>query len=231
MKKILFVLVLCALAVSVAGEYRPLLYGRNCTDMCGDGICQQVVCMGSGCPCAESEESCPEDCENATTIIERIRERVKEKAQELNQSLENITARLRQIYKNQNRIRLAVHALLAIENRTGGIGRNISAIAREFNNSVKNQTLAQEIIQNRSRIARFFFGYDKKAVDLLNATLERNQQRLQLLEQLRQQCNCTEEVRLYLQEQIQEMQQEQERLRNLTISERKSRGILGWLWK
>ncbi|MFY1644910.1 hypothetical protein ACK11Z_14360, partial [Methanoculleus bourgensis] len=38
--------------------------------------------------------------------------------------------------RDQNQVRLAVHTLLAAENRTGGIGRNISVIAREFNNSV-----------------------------------------------------------------------------------------------
>ncbi len=33
-----------------------------CEDMCGDGICQEVVCEAIGCPCAESFETCPEDC-------------------------------------------------------------------------------------------------------------------------------------------------------------------------
>ncbi|MDD3661951.1 MAG: DUF333 domain-containing protein [Candidatus Dojkabacteria bacterium] len=33
-----------------------------CVDLCGDGTCQEVVCMGSGCPYAESSTSCPEDC-------------------------------------------------------------------------------------------------------------------------------------------------------------------------
>lgn len=33
-----------------------------CTDQCGDDICQEVVCLGEGCPCAETIESCPEDC-------------------------------------------------------------------------------------------------------------------------------------------------------------------------
>jgi len=33
-----------------------------CVDSCGDGICQEMVCLGEGCPCAESAESCPEDC-------------------------------------------------------------------------------------------------------------------------------------------------------------------------
>ncbi|MDI6738671.1 MAG: hypothetical protein QME12_09265, partial [Nanoarchaeota archaeon] len=33
-----------------------------CVDRCGDRICQEMVCMADGCPCAESLESCPNDC-------------------------------------------------------------------------------------------------------------------------------------------------------------------------
>jgi putative hemolysin len=33
-----------------------------CENMCGDGICQEIVCMGTGCPCAETQETCPVDC-------------------------------------------------------------------------------------------------------------------------------------------------------------------------
>ncbi|HXG27541.1 MAG TPA: hypothetical protein VNJ47_01660 [Nevskiales bacterium] len=33
-----------------------------CQDQCGDGQCQEVVCLGSGCPCAETVQSCPQDC-------------------------------------------------------------------------------------------------------------------------------------------------------------------------
>lgn len=36
---------------------------RFCKDLCGDGICQEIVCMAVGCPCAETPESCPKDCE------------------------------------------------------------------------------------------------------------------------------------------------------------------------
>ncbi len=34
----------------------------GCKDLCGDGICQEVVCLAIGCPCAETVESCPQDC-------------------------------------------------------------------------------------------------------------------------------------------------------------------------
>ncbi|MFP4515049.1 MAG: hypothetical protein ACLFNO_03555 [Parcubacteria group bacterium] len=36
--------------------------GDICVDMCGDGVCQEIVCMGEGCPCPETAENCPADC-------------------------------------------------------------------------------------------------------------------------------------------------------------------------
>lgn len=41
-----------------------------CENFCGDGVCQEIVCLAIGCPCAETEESCPRDCaENEETRI------------------------------------------------------------------------------------------------------------------------------------------------------------------
>lgn len=49
---------LCGVFVScVSAEEEKL-----CADKCGDGICQEIVCMGQGCPCPESSDSCPKDC-------------------------------------------------------------------------------------------------------------------------------------------------------------------------
>lgn len=33
-----------------------------CKDKCGDGVCQEMVCMAVGCPCAENKVSCAADC-------------------------------------------------------------------------------------------------------------------------------------------------------------------------
>lgn len=33
-----------------------------CEPRCGDGVCQQVTCLGTGCACTESAASCPQDC-------------------------------------------------------------------------------------------------------------------------------------------------------------------------
>ncbi|MDD5071852.1 MAG: DUF3828 domain-containing protein [Patescibacteria group bacterium] len=34
-----------------------------CVDRCGDGICDEVVCLAQGCPCPETSQSCPADCQ------------------------------------------------------------------------------------------------------------------------------------------------------------------------
>ena len=35
---------------------------ESCQNLCGDGICQEIVCMAIGCPCPETPENCPQDC-------------------------------------------------------------------------------------------------------------------------------------------------------------------------
>lgn len=35
---------------------------ETCKNLCGDGQCQEVVCLAVGCPCAETARSCPQDC-------------------------------------------------------------------------------------------------------------------------------------------------------------------------
>jgi hypothetical protein len=45
-----------------------------CKNQCGDGVCQEIVCLAIGCPCAETKENCPQDCpakdETADTLTE-----------------------------------------------------------------------------------------------------------------------------------------------------------------
>jgi hypothetical protein len=46
-----------------AGKIQPPPSRKLCVDRCGDGECQEMVCMGEGCPCGESVERCPQDCQ------------------------------------------------------------------------------------------------------------------------------------------------------------------------
>ncbi len=38
------------------------LSSPSCKNLCGDGICQEMVCLAIGCPCAETARNCPQDC-------------------------------------------------------------------------------------------------------------------------------------------------------------------------
>jgi hypothetical protein len=40
---------------------------RACKDRCGDGECQEIVCMAVGCACPETQDSCPQDCDTLTS--------------------------------------------------------------------------------------------------------------------------------------------------------------------
>lgn len=163
--------------------------------------------------------------------VTELKEIIREKENQLSQELEKMERREQNIYKNQNRVRIAVHTLLAMENLTGGIGRNVSAIAREFNNSVKNTTALETKVQERDSITKFFLGGDQKAVDELERTLNKTAERIQDLKQLKATCDCSDEVKAVLQEQIASMEMEQARLTQLVNAEKKNTGILGWLFK
>ncbi|OGF26952.1 hypothetical protein A2303_01225 [Candidatus Falkowbacteria bacterium RIFOXYB2_FULL_47_14] len=52
-------------AGDVPAEEDSDLTGREdafCVDKCGNGECEEIVCLAEGCPCAETPTDCPEDC-------------------------------------------------------------------------------------------------------------------------------------------------------------------------
>jgi hypothetical protein len=52
----------CVLDSGLVFVEPPVEQKSACKDLCGDGACQEMVCMAVGCPCAESATSCPADC-------------------------------------------------------------------------------------------------------------------------------------------------------------------------
>jgi hypothetical protein len=161
--------------------------------------------------------------------INEVKEIIEQKAGEMEQEMEKMGEIQQKVYQNQNVVREAVHALLASEDLVEGIGPQVSQIAREFNNSVQATIKAEEKIQQRSMISRFFFGGEEEAAGAIQQEVDRNQDRIQEMTRLLENCQCGEEVKTMIGEQIQKMQQEQERLQQLAESEVKSNGIFGWI--
>ncbi len=86
--------------------------------------------------------------------------------------------------RNPNQVRDTVQSLLAMENRTGGIGPQVSAIAREFNNSAEAGRQYEDRIINRDPFSRFFFGGDRQAATELENLTVQNQARITEIETL-----------------------------------------------
>jgi hypothetical protein len=162
---------------------------------------------------------------------EDVKQVIEVRQQEMNLELERLRGAEEKVYRNQNTVRLAVHSLLAMEDLVGGIGRNVSLIAREFNNSVQATIRAEQRIQKRNILLRLLVGGDEEAAGDIEQEVNRNQPRIQELKQLMPECDCEEEVRTMMLEQIQNMEQEQNRLQQVAQNEKKSKGLFGWLWK
>jgi hypothetical protein len=163
--------------------------------------------------------------------VSELHEMMEQRKQEINQEIQALPEHQQLVYQNQNRVRLAVHSLLAMEELVGGIGPQVSQIAEGFNMSVQATIRAEEQIQSRSRFVRFFAGGDEEAAQDIEHHVVQNQERLRQLQQLSGECDCDEEVRALLQEQVQTMEQEQTRLQQLAQDEQSDKGLFGWLWK
>ncbi len=163
---------------------------------------------------------------NATTLRDVIQER----RQEMNQEMATFKSKVAEsVYANQNKVRLAVHSLLAMEDLVGGIGSQVSEIAREFDNAVQATIETEEKVKERSRILRFFLGADQEVVQEMEQVVNQNRSRILELKQLKEECGCEEEVKNIFQEQVENMEEEQNRLQQLIEEEKGARGIWGWI--
>lgn len=164
--------------------------------------------------------------------IDELKELIKNRKNEANAELKELKSTVqKKVYQNQNKIRLAVHALLATEGLVGGIGKQISEIARDFNNSVDATIKAEEKIQAKNKFKHFLFGGDKEAAAAIREQIEENLPKIEQLKELYNECDCSDEVKTVLQEQIDNLEQEQVRLSDLANKEIVSNGILGWVLK
>jgi len=153
-----------------------------------------------------------------------------EKEQELEQETKGLKEKQQNVHRNQNRVRLAVHSLLAMEDLVGGIGPKVSKIANEFNSSVGKTTEAEEKIQNKNRLIRFLLGGDKESAELIAQEVNRNKEKIQQLKNLMKECDCDEEIKGMLKEQIINIEAEQYRLETFAEVEKGYGGLFGWFF-
>jgi hypothetical protein len=129
--------------------------------------------------------------------------------------------------KNPNMVRDAVHSLLALGNTTGGIGQQVSTIARDFNNSASSSEQLENRIENRDFLSRFLFGGDKDAAAQLATLTAQNRASIQKIQQLMSTTTLDADTQTTIDEQLQVLLAEQDRLDALSSQARQEHGLFG----
>jgi hypothetical protein len=164
---------------------------------------------------------------NATELHDQIQER----ARELDRDQMNLSRDRQQLLNQYNNESAFVYILQNQSDQFGSIGPQLSQYAMQINTSIQVEIQAQERIQSRNAVVRFFMGGDEVAAGELQQETLRNRQQIQEMQQVIEQCSCDPQVRLLLQNQLQQMEQQQTELQQRAQQELQDKGLLGWIWK
>lgn len=169
-----------------------------------------------------------EDSPTSVRSFEKMEARIEWNRQELDRDDASTTPEDRDTVKNTNPVRLAVHTFLDSRDFLGGIGEQVSEIAKEMNDSVATTTDIEIKIHSRGFFARLFFGGDRDAAQRISREVVSNQKRIESLITLLSQANISVDMRTALNTQITVLQDSQLRLKDLAEREQNGWGIFSW---
>ena len=169
-----------------------------------------------------------EDDEDVASSFEDLKQKIEERKHELEDEGASTTPKFKNAIKNANEVRLAVHALLASRDLLGGIGEQVSEIAKHMNDSVATTTSAEAQIESRSFLVKLFFGGDQKVAKVISKEVERNQESIAKLTELLGQANLSAGIQTALEAQITTLKEAQARFQALAEKEQSRWGIFSW---
>ncbi len=169
-----------------------------------------------------------EDDDDAASSLQDLEQKIEERRSELDDEEASTTPRFRGAMKNANEVRLAVHALLASRELLGGIGSQVSEIAKHMNDSIATTTRAEAKIRSRGFLIRLFFGGDSTSAELIAREASRNQENIQKLTDLLGRADTATGVKAALKAQMTALEDAQARLKALAEKEQKAWGLFSW---
>lgn len=138
-----------------------------------------------------------------------------------------------EIHKNQDKTVLAALTMISAQGLAGNSGSQIAQIAGQINDSAKNTIDAEQDIQSRGAVARFFLGGNQQAAKTIADETQQNKGRIDQLKQLWQNCGCDQQTKDIIQGQISNLEDEQGRLESIAQSEQGKKGLFntlfGWI--
>ena len=169
-----------------------------------------------------------EDDSNPAVSSDDLVQKIEVRKHQLEQEVASSSPDRRDIVENANPVRLAVHALLASKDLVGGIGGQVSEIAKQVNDSVATTTNAEAKIQSRGFITRLLFGGDSATADVIAAEAAQNQARIDNLTALLGQAGIGADIQATLNAQITALKDAQARLQDLAQREKSAWGLFSW---
>jgi hypothetical protein len=150
---------------------------------------------------------------------------------EIDAEREDVKMGTREIFENQDKIKIAVYSLLSMEKLIPSVGIIVSDLTIQINDSFTLTTDIENRIKSRGSLSRFFIGGNFKLADRLHLEIISIKDKFSLLEELSTRCSNLSEVEIFFNEQLHIIEEEQNRLQELVLSEKSSKGIIGWIWK
>jgi len=164
-------------------------------------------------------------------VAERLRSDIRQQTEEINETLALMKKEQQEIYEHQMNMLLAIKTIIAAQNELPEMPKNISTIAYQINGSIENTTKAEEKIQNRNALIRVLGGGDRDAAGEIESAAKQNQEKVRQINTSIVRTNYSTSIKSVLSDQILVLQSEQERLINISSSEKKNYGLIGWIWK
>jgi hypothetical protein len=172
-----------------------------------------------------------EETSEKHTDVTVLRVKIREMETEIEQELHIAGVKDQEIIQNQSSFLVGIQAIGEVNELVSMNTANITRLEMELRESLNTTTQAEVRIKERNQVVRFFVGGDESAARQLLRELEQNLDRVREMQQLIDQCNCSQDVQNMLREQLREMEQEQDRLQTLAQEEINDTGFLGVLWK
>lgn len=172
-----------------------------------------------------------EEVEEApATSFDDLNQKIEVRKHQLEQEVASTTLANQNIVENANEVRLAVHTLLSSKDLLGGIGQQVSEIAKDMDRTVTTTTNAEAKIQSRGFLTRLIFGGDKLSAGAIMDEVVKNQKHIDDVTTLIDQSNVSSDIRSTLSVQITALKDAQSRLQALAEKEQKKWGLLSWLF-
>jgi len=132
--------------------------------------------------------------------------------------------------QRRSQVANAVHLMLQVAEREGGIGQQVRIIAQSQNQNQIKLEQNIEKIQDRGKLVKFLIGPNHREIKDAQKTLEQNREQIKQLNQIANKLSNSGDQQ-QLREQVRVLEQSNQAIENLIVDMQSGFSLFGWLNK